>query len=311
MIRNDSHIDILGLGAVAVDDLIYVDSYPPRDTKMPVQRQERHCGGLTATALVTAARLGSNCAYAGVLGYDELSEFAIERMRQEGISLSHLVRRDQARPIHSIIIVDEVRKTRNIFFDRHGVVGADPDLPEPDVIRSARALLIDNFGIEGMIRAARIAREAGIPVVADFESDDAPRFSELLALVDHLIVSRDFGEKMTGEKDPARAAQKLWAQGRQVVIVTNGPEGSTYLDASPCDSPKHQPAFPVSVVDTTGCGDVFHGAYASALVRRLPLAERVRFASATAALKATQRGGQAGIPSRSGVENFLDRGSSR
>ena len=83
MTRSNGHIDILGLGAVAVDDLVYVDSYPLRDTKLPVRRQERHCGGLAATALVTAARLGSNCAYAGVLGYDELSEYVIGRIRAD------------------------------------------------------------------------------------------------------------------------------------------------------------------------------------------------------------------------------------
>src|SRR5437773_12234514 len=110
MILQSTQMDILGLGAVSVDDLIYVESYPPPDTKVPVGRWERHCGGLTATALVTAARLGSSCAYAGVLGDDDLSEFAMERMRQENINLAHLVRRGQARPVHSTIIVDEGRR---------------------------------------------------------------------------------------------------------------------------------------------------------------------------------------------------------
>ena len=81
--------DVLGFGSVAVDDLIYVESYPPADAKAPVLRTQRQCGGLTATALVAAARLGSSCAYAGVLGDDELSLFTIERMRQEGIDLTH------------------------------------------------------------------------------------------------------------------------------------------------------------------------------------------------------------------------------
>ena len=110
-------IDVLGLGVVAVDDLIFVPSYPPADAKIPVSRRERHCGGLTATALVAAARLGCHCFYAGVLGNDELSKFAIERLSQAGINFSHLVHRDEARPISSTIIVDEGRKTRNIFFD--------------------------------------------------------------------------------------------------------------------------------------------------------------------------------------------------
>src|SRR5881396_2852148 len=109
--------DILGLGCVAVDDLIYVEAFPPPDAKTAVRRTERQCGGLTATALVAGARLGSKCAYAGVLGTDELSNFAIERMRQEGICLTELRRDAEAGPVHSFIVVDQTRQTRNIFFD--------------------------------------------------------------------------------------------------------------------------------------------------------------------------------------------------
>jgi sugar/nucleoside kinase (ribokinase family) len=68
----------------------------------------------------------------------------------------------------------------------------------------------------------------------------------------------------------------------------------------------HQPAFPVAVVDTTGCGDVFHGAYAAGLVRGLGVMERVRLAAAAAALKATRPGGQAGAPTLAEVEQFLN-----
>src|SRR5882724_2876921 len=105
-------IDILGLGCVAVDDLIYVEAFPSPDAKTPVLRTQRQCGGLTATALVAGARLGSTCAYAGVLGTDELSAFAIEQMQHEGISFAHAQRRADAGPVHSFIVVDEERQTR-------------------------------------------------------------------------------------------------------------------------------------------------------------------------------------------------------
>src|ERR1051326_4084816 len=134
--------DILGLGCVAVDDLIYVESFPPPDAKMPVLRADRQCGGLTATALVAGARLGSKCAYAGVLGNDELSMFAIERMRQEGIDFTYLRNRVGAGPVHSFIVVDEKRQTRNIFFDASAAIGADPQWPEPNVIKLARVLFV-------------------------------------------------------------------------------------------------------------------------------------------------------------------------
>jgi sugar/nucleoside kinase (ribokinase family) len=298
--------DVLGLGCVAIDDLLYVAGYPAADSKMPVQRGERHCGGLTATALVAAARLGSRCAFAGVLGDDELSRFVLKRFSEESIDTRHVRRRAEARPIHSIIIVDESTKTRTILYNLEGAFGAEPDWPDEAVIRASRVLFVDHFGVAGMARAARVARQAGIPVVADLESDQQPGFAELLEAVDHVIVSRDFAAHLTGEDDPAAAVRSLWSPGRQAAVVTCGDRGCWYVGSDAPAAVRHQSAFAVEVVDTTGCGDVFHGAYASALARGLELHERVRFASAAAALKATRRGGQAGIPTRGVVEGFLD-----
>jgi sugar/nucleoside kinase (ribokinase family) len=296
--------DVLGLGCAAVDDLVYVASYPPANAKIAVRRRERHCGGLTATALVAAARLGARCAYCGVLGDDDLSEYVIERLSEEGIDVSLVPRRPGARPFASVIIVDEEHQTRNIFFDGQGVVAAAPDWPAAEVIRAARVLFVDHVGIDGAIRAAAIAREAGIPVVADIEDDASPRFSTLLSLIDHLIVSDSFAGRLSGEADPAAAVNQLWTDERNAVVVTCGAEGSWYRGTEN-NQPWHQPAYPVQAIDTTGCGDVFHGAYAAALARGLGLPERVRIASAAAALKATRRGGQAGIPTRAAVESFL------
>jgi sugar/nucleoside kinase (ribokinase family) len=297
-------LDVLGLGCTAIDDLLYVASYPPADTKTPIRRCERHGGGLTATALVAAARLGSRCAFAGVLGEDELSRFVESRFRQEGIDTQHVKRRAGARPVHAIIIVDESTKSRTILYDLEGAFGAEPDWPAEEVIRASRVLFVDHFGIEGMTRAARVARGAGIPVVADLESDEHPGFAGLLEIVDHLIVSGDFAARLTGELDPDRAARKLCRPGRRATVVTGGDRGCWYVGEAPAEA-RHQPAFAVDVVDTTGCGDVFHGAYASALARGLELDARIRFAAAAAALKATCRGGQAGIPKRPVVEEFL------
>lgn len=297
--------DVLGLGCAAVDDLVYVEAYPPADAKISVLRSERQCGGLTATALVAAARLGSRCAFAGVLGTDERSQYGIHRLRQEGIDLAYLRQRPDARIIHSFIVVDTVRNSRNIFADLNGVVGCDADWPEEHVVRSARVLLVDHFGLPGMIRASRIARAAKIPIVADFEKAPGPEFPTLLDLVDHLILSQHFAERLTGKSNPAEAAKALWSNLRDTVIVTCGAEGCWNLSSSKPSLATHQPAFAVPVVDTTGCGDVFHGAYASALARGLNVEERIRFASATAALKAMQQGGQAGIPSRPAVDAFL------
>jgi sugar/nucleoside kinase (ribokinase family) len=157
-----------------------------------------------------------------------------------------------------------------------------------------------------MVRAARVALAAGRAVVADLERSDWPGFAELLGLVDHLIVAQAFAARITGCNDPAAAVERLWSPTRQVVIVTCGEQGGYYREATRT-AVRHYQAFPVPVVDTTGCGDVFHGAYAAALARGLVLEERLRLAAAAAALKAMHPGAQKGIPTRSAVESFLAR----
>jgi sugar/nucleoside kinase (ribokinase family) len=299
-------IDILGLGCTAIDELLYVDAYPAADGKAQVRRRRRQCGGLTAMALAAAARLGCRCAYAGTLGNDELSQFVLQWLQQEGIDTQYVCFRDDARPIRSVVVVDERRQTRAILFDVDGVLGADPLWPHAELIRSARVLFVDHYGIEGMIRAAEVARSAGIPVVADLESGQSPLLPGLLRLVDHLVLSRDFACSLSGETEPALAARALWAPGRRAVVVTCGSDGCWHLSGEAALRPLHQTAFAVEAVDTTGCGDVFHGAYAAALVDGLDVPAAVRFASAAAALKATGRGGDAGLPSRADVEALLN-----
>lgn len=294
----------MGLGAVAIDDILYVDSYPAADAKRQVLRHERQCGGLTATALVAAARLGAVCAYAGVLGKDDLSDYAKSRFMEEHIDVTYMVQKADANAIHSTIIVDEHTGTRNIFFDLTGVVGADIDTPDEMIIQSSKVLFVDHVGMAGMLRAARIARKSNIPIVADLELEDSPYFSELFEISDHLIISEDFAIKITNENSPARALEKIWHAKRNTVIITCGAAGCWAL-AHNLDKPTAFPAFQVQALDTTGCGDVFHGAYAAALAKGYDIHDRIRWASASAALKAIKMGGQAGIPYEDEVRRFI------
>jgi sulfofructose kinase len=295
--------DILGLGCVAVDDLLYVPTFPAADTKVRVRKHERQCGGITGTALVTAARFGARCAFAGLLGTDELSRVVEENFLHEGVDASFAPRAKDAPVPHSVIIVGMETGSRNIFYRIDGRAGADDLLPDESVIRRARVLFIDQYGMSGNLRAASIARTAGIPIVADFEEASDPRFSEMLKLVDHLVLPSDLAEEITGTKSAAAAAEALWHKERQAVVVTQGIAGSWFLGKD--EIVQHQAAFQVRAVDTTGCGDVFHGAYAAALAHGATLDECVRLATAAAGLKATHHGGQRGIPTRKQIEEFL------
>jgi sulfofructose kinase len=309
MAREPGVIDVLGMGIVTVDDFLYVPAYPAADAKVRVSRRLRQCGGLTGTALVAAARQGARAAYAGCLGDDELSDFIHENFRAEGIDTSFVDALRTTRPIHSTIVVDESTGTRAILFQMPDDPEFGGEWPPEAVVRSARVLFVDHYDSDRTIRAAKIARSQGIPVVADFERDEGPRFAELLAVADHLIVSRSFGAKITGESDPRRIVECLMSAERKAVVITCGEDGCWH-SVRPSAPAEHHPAFPIKAVDTTGCGDVFHGAYAASLAREEPMLHRIAMASAAAAIKAKSLGGQAGIPTHAEVKDFLRRSGS-
>ena len=294
--------DVLGIGCTAVDELIYVPFYPPADGKVRVLRRERSFGGLTATALIAAARLGARAAFAGRLGQDELSVAVRGDLEANGVDATEAVVTDDARPGYATIIIDETSGTRAVLSEILGVRGADEARPGEEVIRSSLVLLVDGHGLAGSIRAAKVARDAGRPVVGDFEREHEGDFGALLALVDHLLVPSSFAERLTGDNDPARAAHRL-ADGRRAAVVTCGREGGWFCE--PGAAPVHYAAFDVVARDTTGCGDVFHGAYAAGLAFGWDAPTRIRWAAAAAALKAAGPGGRRAIPDRRSVEAFL------
>lgn len=284
--------DILGLGCATIDELLFVDNYPAPDGKVLVNEAQTQGGGLTATALVAGARLGAACAYGGMLGPDETSRQVAQIMEAEGIDTSLVSWRADAAAIRSTIIVDQSAQTRTIFFRRPGLVGAPPDAPSERAIANSRVLLIDHYGGPGNVRAALLARRQGVPVVADFERADVPNWNDFFPLVDHLVLNQSFAQKLSGETSPVRAARALWHPERKIVVVTAGEDGAVAFDGL---SVTRADAYPTDVVDTTGCGDVFHGVYAATLAWEWPLEKRLQWANAAASLKARNVGAQAGI----------------
>lgn len=293
--------DVLGLGCTAVDDLLYVDAYPGPDRKSQVRRRIRGFGGLTGTALVAASRAGTRCGFAGCLGPDESSALVAANFAREDIDVTHAPRIPEGRVVHSTIVVGEDCGSRNIFFQADGLLGAHDTLPAEEIIRRSAVLFIDHYGMAGNLRACRIARAAGHAVVADFEGAPEPFFAQVLQLVDHLILSEEIARELTGAPDAASAAIGLGRGREGVTLVTCGARGCWSAQAGKEARATHHPAFAVQAVNTTGCGDVFHGAYAAALAKGLLLADRIRYASAAAALKALR--GE--VPRHADTEQFL------
>lgn len=297
--------DVLGLGAVAVDDLLYVDGYPGPDTKMCIADERREGGGLVATALVTVARLGGRAAFLGVLGADELSAFAIAGLERSGVDCTRVARRPGARPIHSRIIIDRRTGERTILFSMAGVTSMTASEVDPADIAACGVLLVDSTVAPLARDLVGMAQRDGIPVVADLEDPDGPAVSELARLVDHLVVGRQFAMRATGEENAADAVRALWRPGMAACVVTSGAEGCWFLAPETGGDVRHQPAIPVRAVDTNGCGDVFHGAYAARIAAKDGVAGAVSVATRMAAAKAIRGGGWDGIPSWSDADHGL------
>jgi sulfofructose kinase len=297
--------DVLGFGAVAVDDLVYVEKYPAPDSKLPVRALRREGGGLAGTALVAASRLGARAAFCGVLGEDELSRFTIRELEREGVDCAPVLKCPEARPYYSVVIVDQSTAQRSILYSNAGVMEVPAGNIVPELIANCRGLFVDFTVISAGLRAAELAHRHSIPVIGDIEPSSDPRLPDLVRQVDHLILGVDMAHRLTGESDPVAAVRALSGAERACCVVTAGNRGCWYSQRG--GQVQHVPALEVEVVDTTGCGDVFHGAYAASLTQGESVDQAVRVATVAAGLKATQPGGRSGIPDRATIDQYLER----
>ncbi len=298
--------DVVGIGCCAFDIVVEVDRYPEADEKAPIRGMRFQGGGLVATGLIAVARLGGTCAYVGPLGDDYFAQFCVDDFAREGVETRYIRRVPGASVVIAIIVACPKAGTRMIVgTGEKNPVAVESDVPE-DVILSARSLHIDNFQPAAALKAARIARSAGIPITIDLEFGGRG-VEDFLALADHIVVPVAFVRRRYGLESPAEGARALYEEtapkGAKAAVVTAGARGSFAVWQ---DGAAHQPAYRApAVVDTTGCGDVFHGAFALGLARGWPIERVLPFCSAVAALKCRKLGGRAGIPTEAEVREFL------
>lgn len=300
--------DIVGLGASTVDILTRVERFPARREVQQALSMAIQGGGPVATAMVAASRLGVKAAMIDSIGDDWAGTFVLREFQDEGIETGLIeVHRGQTTAVSNILVSAE-DGARAILF----VPGCAPEpaLSEAQkaAIRSAKFLHVNGRYWAACMQAVELARQSGVRVSFDGGADRfKPETKTLVPLTDICIVARDFAEKYTGEVDPSRAARLLLKEGPQITAVTDGVNGSWVCTREACF---HQPAFLFSkTVDTTGCGDSYHGAFLAVLVKDFPVELCGAIASATAGMNTLSPGGRRGIPNFEEVGRFLsDRG---
>ncbi|HUS16391.1 MAG TPA: PfkB family carbohydrate kinase [Chloroflexia bacterium] len=300
-----SVIEVVGIGVATVDMITLVDHFPARREVQRALAMTLQGGGPVATALVTLARLGVKTAMVDAIGDDWRGALIRDELRREDVVVDDLVVRPGGTSAASCILVEQVDGARAIMH----APGTAAELGATEVPRSlvqaARVLHINGRHWEAALHAITLARAASCLVSFDGGADHyRPEMRELVPLTDICIVARDFAERYTGVTELDRAADVLVSAGPGLVVITDGRRGSWIHRRG--ERPFHQPAYLFrQTVDTTGCGDSYHGAFLFGLVRGMKLDETAALASAVAAMNSQQLGGRGGLPSLPEVQAFV------
>ncbi len=295
-----SLVDLVGVGLNATDTLIHLAQYPERGSKVEYTHTSILPGGQTASAVIACQAWGLTTRYVGKLGDDDAARLHRQEFARAGVEAQIISVPDAASP-QSLIVVDGGGE-RTVLCRRDEKLLLRPQDLNRAWIEKARALLVDGFETAAATQAACWAHDAGIPVVADLDETYAG-VEELAARVDYLVVSRDFPERLTGERNLEQALRKMRSRyGCAVTAATLGHEGVLAWDGSRFHL---RPAYCVNVADTTGAGDVFHAGFIYGLLQGWPLARQLDFACAAAALNCTATGARGGIGPIEGIERLM------
>ncbi len=295
-------LSVTGVGTAVVDYIGVVDHFPGPDTQIELQTFSKQTGGNVATAMVTLARLGAKACFLGKFGDDDLGKTAHSDLSTKGVDLSGSHIEADGSMGFAFIIVEAGTGRRTILWTAQGKSHLQAaELDRESILRS-RYLHLDHYSMEAALAAARIAKEANVQVVLDAESVE-PKIEELLSYVDVLIVCAAFAYEYTDAANCDDALLSLFEKTpAHTVAITAGEQGSF---CKTIHETHRQPAFPIDAVDTTGCGDVYHGAFIYGLMQDWPISRIAEFASAAAALNCRGLGGQSAIPDRHEIDAFI------
>ena len=300
--------DVVGVGLNATDTLILVPRFPAYAGKEPFVVEMYSPGGQVASAMVACAKLGVRTKYIGTVGDDERGRIQIDSLQGTGINLDHVQIRKGCANQSAYIVIDQSTGERTVLWRRSDCLRLEPDEITPEMITCARLLHIDGHDTAAVGRAAAIARQHNIPVTVDVDTV-YHGFDKVLPNVDYLITSSEFPVRWTGEGDPFRALILIQEEyGMKVAAMTLGSFGSiARMDGKFC----YSPAFVVNCVDTTGAGDVFHGAYCYGVLQGLSMRDTLDLSNAMAALNCTAIGARGGIQGLDAAKALMARAERR
>ncbi len=297
-------VDVVGVGLNATDTLIRVPRFPALDSKLEFTSAVVGAGGQVASALVACQFWGLRTRYVGKVGDDAAAELQRAEFACAGVE-AHLVSVPGCASQAAYILIDETCGERTILWKRDPRLAVRPEEVDREWIVRARALLVDGHDTAAAAAAARWAREAGIPVIADIDNL-YPGIEALLENVNYLLASREFPARLTEEADLFASLPAIHSEYHSLVAgVTLGKQGALAWDGARFH---YAPAYRVDAVDTTGAGDIFHGAFVYSIVQGWPPPRALDFSCAAAGLNCTAVGARGGIAPLAEIERLMREG---
>ncbi len=297
----DKPFHVVGMGLNSVDFLTVVPEFPAPNSKMKMLHFSKQGGGQVATALVALSRWGVKTKYIGKVGGDELGQFSLQSIRQEGVDVSSVTIEPGATNQFATIIVDGSTGDRTILWNRDDRLMYREGELRKEAVCCGRLLHLDGHDIRAAIHCARWAKEEHIPTVVDLDKVE-PLTSVLIGEVDFLITSSRFPALYTGISDREKAFLELQKETHGFLCATLGHSGAM---ARVNADFFYAEGFKIEAVDTTGAGDVFHGGFIYGLLQNWEVEKILRFANAAAALKCLDLGGRRGIPTLEKTKQFM------
>ncbi len=295
---------IIVTGHAALDSVYRIARFPPQPTKVRALQHIECGGGSAANAAVTIARLGGAVEFWSRTGADETGKRILHSLQQAGVDTRYVLVHEGSRSSHAAVIVDEAGE-RFIVSERDHAMPSDTGALPLEHVKIAAAVLSDLRWFEATQAAFVEARRAGVPTLLDIDVGGGGMVERFLPLTDYAIFSEHGLAAFAGEAVRERQLEKALAMGVRHAGVTLGARGYAWLTKTGEDG--FQPAFAITpVVDTTGAGDAFHGAFAWALAQGHTDAGCARVAAAVAALSIRGLGARAALPTADELCEFMN-----
>ncbi|MEQ1648104.1 MAG: PfkB family carbohydrate kinase [Hyphomicrobiaceae bacterium] len=297
---------IICVGHSALDRTYRIEHFPAEPTKVRALEHVEAGGGMAANAAVAIARLGGKVELWSRIGDDAAGQVIKAGLKAERVDVRYVQSFDQTRSSTSAVIVDE-RGERLIVGQRDAGMPSSTDWLPLERVRDAHAVLGDVRWLEGLRAVFSEARLHGVPTILDADLGAREALPDVLALTDYAIFSAAALREFTSITDPAQdlsgALQQVLDHGVLHAGVTLGREGYCWREANAMGAPLDgQVSAPhVDVIDTTGAGDAFHGAFTLMMAEGRSSRECATIAAEVAARKCTRLGSRAGLPRRAEI----------